>query len=379
MTRVHERHSSASSTVLATDPRAGLSARIASVSTSVSADAYSQEEVLDAFGVEDPRIRSLFLNSAIERRHLTLPPMDEEGGRPVESQGQLLRKHLTRGLEMGSDAVRTCLERIPADVADVRYLCCVSSTGFITPGFSARLIDAVGIPRSCSRIDVVGMGCNAGLNGLAAVASWAATHPGELAVMACIEVCSAAYVFDGTMRTSVVNSLFGDGAAAIALVGAEDDDLSGPAIVRFEGELITEAIEAMRYDWDDRHERFSFFLDPQIPYVVGANIERVVERLLEGTGLLRSDIAHWVIHSGGKKVIDSVQVNLGLSRHDTRHTRSVLRDYGNVSSASFLFSYARLLDEGVVEPGDYAVLIAMGPGSTIETALVHWPEQDEPA
>lgn len=78
------------------------------------------------------------------------------------------------------------------------------------------------------------------------------------------------------------------------------------------------------------------------------------------------------MHSGGKKVIDAVRVNLGLTRHDVRHTTGVLRDYGNLSSSSFLFSYERLLTERVTRAGEYGVLMTMGPGSTIETALVQW-------
>ncbi|NED08824.1 type III polyketide synthase, partial [Streptomyces sp. SID6648] len=72
------------------------------------------------------------------------------------------------------------------------------------------------------------------------------------------------------------------------------------------------------------------------------------------------------VHSGGKKVIDSVSVNLGLTRHDVRHTTDVLRDYGNLSSGSFLFSYEQQLREGRTRPGDYGVLMTMGPGSTLE-------------
>jgi predicted naringenin-chalcone synthase len=216
------------------------------------------------------------------------------------------------------------------------------------------------------------MGCNAGLNGLTAVSGWAGAHPGRLAVMLCIEVCSAAYVFDGTMRSSVVNSLFGDGAAAVAVIAGDEADRPGPEVLRFASRIIPEAIAAMRYDWDDSHGKFSFFLDPDVPYVVGAHAELVIDDLLAGTGLRRSNIAHWIIHSGGKKVIDSVAVNLGLARYDVRHTTSVLRDYGNLSSGSFLFSYGRLLNEGAIQAGDHGVLMTMGPGSTIETALVRY-------
>jgi 3,5-dihydroxyphenylacetyl-CoA synthase len=341
------------------------------VGTAVPPRSYTQDELLEIFRIEDPRIRSVFRNSAIGRRHLTLAQWRPGATLRVETQGELLRKHLSSGVELGRRAIEECLKQANASPADIGYLCCVSSTGFITPGFSALLIKELGLPRDCSRLDVVGMGCNAGLNALTVVTDWAGARPGNLAVLVCIEVCSAAYVFDGTMRSSVVNSLFGDGAAAVAL-STDGADAAGPAVLGFASQLIPEAIGAMRYDWDDDEGKFSFFLDPEVPYVVGAHARLPVGRLLAGAGLRHSDIAHWVVHSGGKKVIDSVRVNLGLTRYDVRHTTGVLWDYGNLSSASFLFSYQRLLDEQVAVGGDHGVLMTMGPGSTIETALLRW-------
>ncbi|MEU7583191.1 3,5-dihydroxyphenylacetyl-CoA synthase DpgA [Streptomyces sp. NPDC041068] len=383
-------------------PATAVRPRILGVGTAVTPTSYSQLEVLDAFGITDPKVRSVFLNSAIERRNLTLPPEDVDGVRIPESQGDLLDKHKALALEMGAEALRACLKEAGAELADLRHLCCVTSTGLLTPGISALLIKELGIDRHCSRADIVGMGCNAGLNALSLESGWATAHPGELAVVLCVEVCSAAYAVDSTMRTAVVNSLFGDGAAAVALRaepvperGRERDPHhahdphhsrhahvphvphvphreEGPTVLKFASCVIPDAVDAMRYDWDRDQGRFSFFLDPQIPYVVGAHAEIVVDRLLAGTGLRRSDIRHWLVHSGGKKVIDAVVVNLGLTRHDVRHTVGVLRDHGNVSSGSFLFSYERLLEEGVTRPGEYGVLMTMGPGSTIETALIRW-------
>lgn len=366
--------------VLATAPDSDLdtgdTARIAAVGTAVPRTSYSQQELLDAFGIEDPRLRSVFMNSAIDRRFLTLPPEGPDGGRVPEVQGELLAKHKAQGIDLGGRAVRECLKNAGATLEDIDYLCCVTSTGFMTPGLSAHLIRELGINPRAGRLDVVGMGCNAGLNALNPVANWAKAHPGQLAVMVCDEACSAAYVFDGTMRTAVVNSLFGDGSAAVAVVAGDGPagwgEARGPRILKFSSYLITDAIDAMRYDWDRAQNRFSFFLDPDVPFVVGANAAAVVDRLLAGTGLRRSDVAHWLVHSGGKKVIDSVMVNLNLTRHDVRHTTGVLRDYGNLSSGSFLFSYERLLQEDVANPGEYGVLMTMGPGSTIETALVRW-------
>ncbi|WP_405087198.1 3,5-dihydroxyphenylacetyl-CoA synthase DpgA [Microbispora sp. NBC_01389] len=359
--------------VVTATPRLPEISRMAGVGTAVSDTSFTQSEVLELLDIDNPKIRSVFLNSAITRRHLTLPPADESGRRTPEPQGDLLDKHKRLAVEMGARALESCLKNAGAGLSDLRHLCCVTSTGFLTPGLSALIIRELGIDPHCSRSDIVGMGCNAGLNALGVVSGWSAAHPGELAVVLCSEACSAAYALDGTMRTAVVNSLFGDGAAALALVaGAGEAAPAGPRILRFASLIITDALDAMRYDWDRAQDRFSFFLDPQIPYVVGAHAEIVVDRLLAGTGLRRSEIGHWLVHSGGKKVIDAVMVNLGLSRHDVRHTIGVLRDYGNVSSASFLFSYERLLAEEVARPGDYGVLMTMGPGSTIETALIQW-------
>ncbi|WP_460746953.1 3,5-dihydroxyphenylacetyl-CoA synthase DpgA [Micromonospora schwarzwaldensis] len=365
---------------------------IVGVGTASSSTSFSQQDLLDTFAISDPKIRSVFLNSAIRRRFLELPLPAPDGSPSVETQADLLGRHKRLAVDMGMRALQACLDDVGATISDIRHLCCVTSTGFLTPGLSALLIRELGIDRYCSRTDIVGMGCNAGLNALNVVSSWSVANPGELAVVLCTEACSAAYVLDSTMRTAVVNSLFGDGAAALAVVGrpagnsfgvAGGDSFGvaggdssgaagGPRILKFASCIIPEAVDAMRYDWDSVQNRFSFFLDPQIPYVVGAHAEIVADRLLANTGLLRSDIAHWLVHAGGKKVIDAVTVNLGLNRHEVRHTTSVLRDYGNVSSGSFIFSYERLQQERVTAPGDYGVLMTMGPGSTIETALIQW-------
>jgi predicted naringenin-chalcone synthase len=350
---------------------------VAGVGTAVPPTSYTQREVLDFYGVTDERIRSVFLNSSIGRRHLTLPPADPAGRPRNESQGELLRKHASHGVSLAVQALRACLSSAGLTQEDIGYLCCVSTTGLLTPGLSALVIKELDLSPRVSRLDVVGMGCNAGLNALNAVSGWSAVNPGRVAIMICVEVCSAAYVFDDTMRTSVVNSLFGDGAAAVALVAgpatrATDSAPPRGRLLKFASHIIPSASGAMRYDWDDEAGKFSFYLDRDVPYVVGANAETVVDHLLSGTGLRRTDIAHWVVHSGGKKVIDAVRVNLGLTRHEVRHTTGVLHDYGNLSSGSFLFSYERLLREGTVRPGEYGVLMTMGPGSTIETALVRF-------
>ena len=346
--------------------------RLLSVGTAHPPRGYSQEDLVGRYNVPDPRIRSLYRSAHIQNRYLYLPEANADGA-PEETQAELLRKHLRGAMEIGPQAVRRCLDPMGLGVEDIDYLLCITTTGFMAPGLSAHLIREMGFREDCSRADVVGMGCNAGLNGLNPVVSWAMANPGKNALMVCIEVCSAAYVFDGTMRTAIVNSLFGDGSAAV-LVRADprDEKEFAPKVLGFNSQIIPPAIGAMRYDWDEDQGKFSFFLDRDIPYVVGANAEKPVDRLLGAHGLRRRDISHWVVHSGGKKVIDAIKYNVGITEFDVRHTSSVLRDFGNISSGSFLFSFQRLQEEGLVRRGDYGVFMTMGPGSTIETALIRW-------
>lgn len=349
------------------------SPRLLAVGTANPPDVVRQEDLLARFRVEDPRIRSLFTSSHIKTRHLYLPEAGPDGA-PQETQGQLLAKHKRGALQIGPEAIRACLGPTGLGVRDIDHLVCITTTGFLAPGLSALVMKEMGFREDCSRADIVGMGCNAGLNGLNLTTAWATANPGKNALMVCIEICSAVYVFDGTMRTAIVNSLFGDGAAAVLVraSGLDDQGPPTPRVLGFNSHLIPQASDAMRYDWDDQAGKFSFFLDRDIPYVVGANAPRPVGRLLAQHGLKKRHVSHWVVHSGGKKVVDAIKYNLGLTDHDVRHTHSVLRDFGNLSSGSFLFSYKRLMAEGKVRRGDFGVLMTMGPGSTIETALIRW-------
>jgi len=344
--------------------------RIVSVGTANPPRKYTQDEVLDLFGETDSKVRGVFRSSHIGSRYLYLP--DPVDGRLVEETNeQLLAKHLDGALEIGSQAIEEALRPLGLAPYDVDFLCCITTTGFLCPSLTAHLIKKMIFRENVQRIDILGMGCNAAVNGLQAVTAFARANPGKLALMLCVEICSAAYVYNQNMVTGVVNSLFGDGAAAIIVrQDAADTWQRGPIVADFEPHIVSEALMAMRYDMKDT--KLSFFLARDIPYEIGANVEKPVNRLLGRHGLKRKDIDHWVIHSGGAKVIDAIEYNVGLTDHDMRHTLGVLKNFGNLSSGSILFSYKELCREGVIHEGDLGVAIAMGPGTSIETALLIW-------
>ena len=183
-------------------------ARILAVGTATPPTRYTQAEVLERFRVANPAVRKLFLAPHVRSRHLYLPAADAEG-RPTEDQAALLRKHRKGALALGAQAIAAALEPLGLQPADVDYLCCVSSTGFMLPGISAMYVKHLGFRTSTHRADVVGMGCNAGLNGLNPVAWWAASHPGRLALMVCAEVNSALYQpFVSASCTMIFNTTY---------------------------------------------------------------------------------------------------------------------------------------------------------------------------
>ncbi len=349
-------------------------AQIIGVGTGHAGQRYTQQELVELFAIADPKVRSVFLNSGIDSRYLSLPEDLGSASHTGECQGLLLEKHREQGLKAGREAIERCLANIGAGFDDIDCLTCVTTTGMLTPGFSALLCKALNLPPRVNRLDIIGMGCSAGLNGLGATANWSAANPGKLALVLCVEICSAAYVVEESLTTAVVNSLFGDGASCAALVSGEHKfkGAIAPAIKSFSSYIISDAIGAMYFDWDKAHDKFNFYLSRDVPYVIGSYVERAVAGVLDKVGWHRNEVDHWVVHSGGKKVVDAIRVNLGLSRHDLRHTLDVLRQCGNMSSGSFLFSFERLMQEGKCQSGDKVVMMTMGPGAAIETCALVW-------
>jgi len=147
-------------------PSSSIRTTITGVGIATPPTGYSQTELLEVFGIKDRRVRSLFMNSAIDRRYLTLPKATGSGPCRTETQGELLKKHRACAVEIGARAIQACLDSQNARTSEIGFLCCVTTTGFLSPGVSAFMCRELGLAADCARLDVVGMGCNAGLNAL---------------------------------------------------------------------------------------------------------------------------------------------------------------------------------------------------------------------
>jgi 3,5-dihydroxyphenylacetyl-CoA synthase len=343
--------------------------RIVSVGTALPRWRYPQEAIADLLDVPDGIGRRFFRCPNILTRHLYLEPT-EDGEMPKETQADLLQRHRRGSLELGREAITRCLTPAGVDPAEVDYLCCVSSTGLMLPGLSAMYLRHAGFRQDCQRADVVGMGCNAALNGLNAAAGWTVANPGRYALVVCCEINSAIHVRDGRVVTSLVNSLFGDGCGAVLLQAG--GRATGPELWGFSSHVVPDAWKAISYHWSADHNKFELYLDRAIPDVLGEHSPTPITALLDTFSLCRCKVSHWLVHAGGKKVLDAIAQANKLTPHDLRHATSVLKSAGNLGSPTVLATYERLLEEDTVTPGDFGVMVTMGPGATIETALLRW-------
>jgi len=346
---------------------------ILSVGTAVPPVSFTQELAGRMLAAKTAKAQRFFQHKHIHTRHLLLPDGVATGEiLREETPADLRKKFLKHAPLLIAEATRKALKKASLSLQDVDFLACVTSTGFAVPGLSALTVAELGMKPSTQRLDIVGMGCNAGLNGLSSVAQWCASHPEKVGLLICCELCSCLYTLDDSENAALVNSLFGDGVAVAVIRNTEGTDAHQPRILGFASHMIPESLPLLRFDFEKEKSRYSFYVDKKTPETLGREIQQPLVQLLKQTGLHREQIRHWIVHSGGAAILDALEKQIGLAPKDLRHTRSVLRDYGNVSSGSFLFSYERLLAEGVVKPQDYGIMVTMGPGLTIEMAAVQW-------
>ncbi len=339
-----------------------------SVATATSGDQYTQSDILNHFNITDKKINKIFHHSHIKTRYLTLPEKNKDQKFIPESQEELLEKHKKTAITAGRLAIQRVLQKSDLCSKDIDYIAVCSTTGLLSPGLTAYFTESLSLRADIHRLDVVGMGCHAGLNTMQSVSDFCALHPDAVGLLVCVEICSAMYVIDDTMNTAVVNSLFGDGAAATIISQKTLPPVAPVAkLLAFSSYMIPQTLSAMKIRLQDN--KFCFYLDKDIPYVIGNHVKKPIDQLLSRFALKTRDIHHWVIHSGGKKVIDAIKYALNISEYDVRHTVSALQDYGNISSGSFLFSYERLLQEKLIQRGEFMVMMTMGPGATIECCL----------
>ena len=220
-----------------------------------------------------------------------------------------------------------------------------------------------------SRTCVFGMGCYGAFPGIRRAIDSVKAQPEGLALVLTLELCTLHLQFDDAVETVVSTSLFADGAAMI-LIGGKPTKTGAPRLIDAETYCDYQTLDHMSFTVTD--QGFRMYLSSYVPDVLAANICVFLERLLSRNNLQCEDVKFWAIHPGSKKIVEYLQKQLTLTEEQVQYSLDILRDYGNMSSATVLFVLDQIIRAGSPQNGDYGVMMAFGPGLTMEALLVQW-------
>jgi len=338
------------------------------ISTGVATPVFqvSQADAFAHSGYQDEATRRIFLRAGIEYRHFYF----QNGIRIDEDSDGLNRRYVRGAMEIGCRAVRKCLESASLTERDIDLFVLCSSTGYSCPDIASRLIGHMGFRSGIQRAPILGLGCGGALPSLQRASDFVRTHIGQIALVLTVEICSACYYRDDTLETVIGNAICADGAAAALLIAGAQPDPPFPEIVDFESFIDPKHLGSVGFE--HRDGKLRIVLGSEVRHLAPGLMEGALHPLLVRNNVRHSDIRFWVVHPGGRRVIDSVQKHLGLSDSELQFSRDVLRNYGNMSSATAMFVLDEVLHKGKPNAGDWGVMAALGPGMAAEAALLRW-------
>lgn len=342
------------------------------------ATAVPDNEVYDYFSTfaarqlrDKPRERAIFERmvhkSGIERRFSVLEPSHEVDAPFVDADGVF-----KRGAFPGTGTRMDIYERHAPDLAmraieglaltddereGITHLVVASCTGFSAPGLDLEIARRLGLPGSVERTLIGFMGCYAAINALKTARHIVRSEPHARVLVVNCELCTLHLQETDDLERLLTFCLWGDGCSA-ALVSAEE---TGFVLDSFHAVVARDGAELMT--WNVRDDGFDMVLSGRVP---GAISKVLAERPAPiPSDRPREEVSLWAVHPGGRSVLDAVERSLELPQGALNHSRDVLRENGNMSSATVMFVLERMLRTAM--PGERGCAMAFGPGLTAET------------
>jgi len=301
------------------------------------------------------RLSRVFASTGIERRYIVEP---YEWYERAHNWPERTESYITGACRLFDEVVRKALAAAGLAARDVDAVITVSSTGVATPGIEARMLPRLGFRPDVRRIPVFGLGCAGGVSGVALASRIASAEPGTTVLLVTIELCSLAFRTDRATKADIVSTaLFGDGAAAAILRSQAE-----PGLATIRG--ATEHLWAKTLDimgWSTDEAGLGVVLSRSLPAFIERNYRVEFDRAMRRLALPVSQIDRMICHPGGTKVLEAIETALGVPPNTLGVERSIMRDFGNMSSPTVLFTLERTLAEGFEGS---AILAALGPGFT---------------
>jgi alkylresorcinol/alkylpyrone synthase len=348
--------------------------RIAGVATAFPRQYYPQAEISAALQshwtdkLDRPEYLGRFLGRVgVDGRHLALPieRYDE-----LTDWGERNNHWIEVAEDLAEQSVCRALTRAGLSQADLDAIFFVSVTGIAAPSIDARLINRMNLRTNIKRVPIFGLGCVAGAAGIARAADYVRGYPKQNAVLVAVELCSLTWQRNDHSAANLISTaLFGDGAAAVIVSGAERD-ACGPEVIATCSSFYRGTEDVM--GWDISSDGFKVVLSTDVPEMVRRHLAHDVDTFLYEQGLERRDIATWIMHTGGPKVLEATAETLDLPDGALQVSWDCLARAGNLSSASVLMVLEEFMNRRRPAAGSYSVLAAMGPGFCAELVLLRW-------
>ena len=369
-------------------------ASVVHTAVAVPAHAHSQDSIRDAIVAwlaDEPgkaqKAASVIANGEVRRRY-TVRPLDWY--LEHTSVTERSRVYADEMVALCERAARAALEGAGIAAADIGMILSSSCTGVMIPSVETFLMQRMGFRPETQRQPVTEMGCVAGAWALGRANDYLRAYPESAVLVVAAELASlTGQVTDRSMANIVSAALFGDGAAAAVIAGsrfphagraAAAPAARGPTatngrarparILASRSHLFPGTPELMGFDVTDGG--LKIVLSPRVPRFIRQHVPAVLAPFLEQHGVRRGDLKHFLLHPGGRKVLEGLERELQLTPQDTRFSWKVLREYGNLSSATVLVMLHHFEREARPEPGDLGLLMAVGPGFCAELVLLQW-------
>jgi alkylresorcinol/alkylpyrone synthase len=348
--------------------------RIAATATAFPSHYFEQQEVvreLKTYWGGDEQsaavLERLHARTGVQGRHFSRP-LGEYAA--LDTWGKANNVWIEVAEQLGQQAIECLLRQTQLSAERIAALFFVSVTGVASPSIDARLVNRMKLSPHIKRNPIFGLGCVAGAAGLARAADYVRAYPDQIAVLLSVELCSLTWQRDDMSVANLISAgLFGDGAAAALVVGA-NVPLPGPRILGSHQVFYPDTQYVM--GWDISEKGFNIVLSPDVPKVVRENLGRDVDQFLAMHNMTRSDIGTWIMHTGGPKVLEASAVALGVDDSALQLSWDALSRVGNLSSASVLVVLDEVMKHHRPAPGTRSVLAAMGPGFCAEMLLLEW-------
>ncbi len=316
------------------------------------------------------RLERIHHSAGVNGRHLALPIEDYEALEGFEAKNNAW---IRCALDLGETVLCRLFEKANIKPADVSQIIFTTVTGIGVPSIDARLMNRIPFSPNLKRVPLFGLGCVAGAAGIARLADYLRGHPNAAGVLLSIELCSLTIQPDDFSIANIISSgLFGDGCAAVLMVGGDHPQaVSGlPRVIDSRSIFFPNTEQVMGWDVGDRG--LKIVLSAEVAELAEVHLRPAVDAFLGEHGLVIGDIKHWIAHPGGPKVIQALETGLGLGEHALDLSRESLAEVGNISSTSVLLILEETLSRYQPEPGSYGLLMAMGPAFCAELVLLQW-------